>query len=130
MTHVHIVLRHLWYTDSCKHYLLTHRRTTILVLLDSLPILHTYFSKSSFPYYIPARYFSSYMYVTYLFSFPIFFLLSFFFFFFNDTAPPEIYPLSLHDALPISPSCWPIFGFRNLLGARRGLRGQFSVQSE
>src|ERR1039457_4765296 len=26
---------------------------------------------------------------------------SFFFFFFNDTAPPEIYPLSLHDALPI-----------------------------
>src|ERR1043165_8682040 len=23
-------------------------------------------------------------------------------FFFNDTAPPEIYPLSLHDALPIS----------------------------
>src|SRR5262249_61357799 len=29
--------------------------------------------------------------------------LLFFFFFFNDTAPPEIYPLSLHDALPISP---------------------------
>src|SRR5258708_30659530 len=25
-----------------------------------------------------------------------------FFFFFNDTAPPEISPLSLHDALPIS----------------------------
>src|SRR3989442_3984721 len=25
-------------------------------------------------------------------------------------------------------SCWPIFGFRNLLGARRGR--QFSVQSE
>src|ERR1022692_513252 len=24
-----------------------------------------------------------------------------FFFFFNDPAPPEIYPLSLHDALPI-----------------------------
>src|SRR3990167_121659 len=24
------------------------------------------------------------------------------FFFFNDTATPEIYPLSLHDALPIS----------------------------
>src|SRR2546430_10418657 len=24
-------------------------------------------------------------------------------FFFNDTAPTEIYPLSLHDALPISP---------------------------
>src|SRR3989442_14650579 len=27
---------------------------------------------------------------------------SHFFFFFNDTAPTEIYPLSLHDALPIS----------------------------
>src|ERR1035441_3795657 len=25
-------------------------------------------------------------------------------FFFNDTAPPEIYPLSLHDALPIYPA--------------------------
>src|SRR4030065_123197 len=25
----------------------------------------------------------------------------FFFFFFKDTAPPEIYPLPLHDALPI-----------------------------
>src|SRR3989442_14385321 len=29
------------------------------------------------------------------------FNLSFFFFFFNDTATTEIYPLSLHDALPI-----------------------------
>src|SRR2546427_1160090 len=29
--------------------------------------------------------------------------LYYFFFFFNDTAPPEIYPLSLPDALPISP---------------------------
>src|SRR5438132_14202453 len=29
-----------------------------------------------------------------------------------------------------APSCWPIFGFRNLLGARRGHRGQFSVQSD
>src|SRR5207249_9994116 len=28
---------------------------------------------------------------------------SFFFFFFNDTAPTEIYTLSLHDALPICP---------------------------
>src|SRR6266481_9926729 len=28
----------------------------------------------------------------------------FFFFFFNDTAPPDIYTLSLHDALPISGS--------------------------
>src|SRR5256884_1677249 len=29
-------------------------------------------------------------------------LHSYFFFFFNDTAPPEIYPLPLHDPLPIS----------------------------
>src|SRR5947207_11866668 len=29
-------------------------------------------------------------------------LHGFFFFFFNDTAPTEIYTLSLHDALPIS----------------------------
>src|SRR5579862_9978602 len=36
-------------------------------------------------------------------------LLSFslFFFFFNDTATTEIYTLSLHDALPISPACSP-----------------------
>src|SRR5437899_9641597 len=27
-----------------------------------------------------------------------------FFFFFNDTAPTDIYTLSLHDALPISPA--------------------------
>src|SRR6266567_8975625 len=31
------------------------------------------------------------------------YLLSFFVFFFNDTATTEIYTLSLHDALPISP---------------------------
>src|SRR6266536_4554134 len=30
-----------------------------------------------------------------------------FFFFFNDTATTEIYTLSLHDALPISPPAWP-----------------------
>src|SRR5256885_11613491 len=29
-----------------------------------------------------------------------------FFFFFNDTATTEIYTLSLHDALPISPGGW------------------------
>src|SRR2546422_8958189 len=32
---------------------------------------------------------------------------SLFFFFFNDTATTEIYTLSLHDALPISPSAGP-----------------------
>src|SRR6266498_5909508 len=45
-----------------------------------------------------------------MFSFPIssFLLLFFLFFFFNDTATTEIYTLSLHDALPISPArcCW------------------------
>src|SRR5947209_169424 len=30
----------------------------------------------------------------------------------------------------LCPSCWPIFGFRNLLGAPRGRRGQLSVQSD
>src|SRR2546425_8877564 len=30
-------------------------------------------------------------------------MCSYFFFFFNDTATTEIYTLSLHDALPISP---------------------------
>src|SRR2546421_10752607 len=30
----------------------------------------------------------------------------YFFFFFNDTATTEIYTLSLHDALPISPRRW------------------------
>src|SRR2546427_9288905 len=34
--------------------------------------------------------------------------LSFFFFFFNDPAPPEISPLSLHDALPIFPATSPL----------------------
>src|SRR6266511_11979 len=32
------------------------------------------------------------------------FIFFFFFFFFNDTAPTEIYTLSLHDALPIRAS--------------------------
>src|SRR5215510_16098860 len=32
------------------------------------------------------------------------FCCCFFFFFFNDTATTEIYTLSLHDALPISPA--------------------------
>src|SRR6478736_10430047 len=35
------------------------------------------------------------------------FFLFFFIFFFNDTATTEIYTLSLHDALPISPSWSP-----------------------
>src|SRR5256885_6160006 len=35
------------------------------------------------------------------------FTLTIFFFFFNDTATTEIYTLSLHDALPISPKRLP-----------------------
>src|SRR5260221_13308696 len=35
--------------------------------------------------------------------FIVFFFSFFFFFFFNAPAPTEIYPLPLHDALPISP---------------------------
>src|SRR5947209_6421980 len=38
--------------------------------------------------------------------------------------------ITLNLGVGCAPSCWPIFGFRNLLGARRGHRGQFSVQSE
>src|SRR5688572_33460422 len=59
-----------------------------------------------------------YCYVSFVsVAFFCFFILLFFyfFFFFNDTATTEIYTLSLHDALPISPadgpySCTP-FGF-------------------
>ncbi len=38
--------------------------------------------------------------------------------------------ITLNLGVGCAPSCWPIFGFRNLLGARRGHRGQFFVQSE
>src|SRR5438128_12403036 len=38
--------------------------------------------------------------------------------------------LLLNLGVGCAPSCWPIFGFRNLLGAPRGRRGQFSVQSD
>src|SRR5258705_5984088 len=39
-----------------------------------------------------------------------------FFFFFNDTAPTEIYTLSLHDALPIFGKDWEqLVGFVNLV---------------
>src|SRR5256886_12328526 len=41
------------------------------------------------------------------------------FFFLNDTAPPEIYPLPLHDALPICASCTsalPPFSEQNCFG--------------
>src|SRR5215203_5481116 len=52
------------------------------------------------------RYFCFFVQCIWLLSYVIFF---FCFFFFNDTATTEIYTLSLHDALPISPSgsAWP-----------------------
>src|SRR2546421_13127759 len=43
------------------------------------------------------------------------------FFFFNDTATTEIYTLSLHDALPISPPSIPLLGGQaEVFGARPG----------
>src|SRR5690348_18115957 len=46
-------------------------------------------------------------------------MLCFFFFFFNDTAPTEIYTLSLHDALPISCARDPADGRGNRPAIRR-----------
>src|SRR3712207_7047970 len=43
-------------------------------------------------------------------------------FFFNDTATTEIYTLSLHDALPISPL--PTWSPRRSTGRRRGAAGR------
>src|SRR5207245_1333240 len=47
---------------------------------------------------------------------------------FTAAVPVSIIPRNRE--LGCAPSCWPILGFRNLLGARRGHRGQFFVQSE
>src|SRR5688572_31842934 len=56
------------------------------------------------------------------------------FFFFNDTAPPEIYTLSLHDALPISPPPprWrPARRWRRSPGRLAGRsRGRLGARSE
>src|SRR5258705_6995756 len=61
-----------------------------------LPSLHCQFSLSF--------YFCSFFFYPSFLFFSLLLLFSFFFFFFfNDPAPPEIYPLSLHDALPIYP---------------------------
>src|SRR2546422_7850072 len=52
-------------------------------------------------------------------------------FFFNDTATTEIYTLSLHDALPISPDradpvhvALDVVAAEGVAGAQRGLEGQ------
>ena len=49
------------------------------------------------------------------------------FFFFNDTATTEIYTLSLHDALPISPKQRPAFAVHEV-GAAEGRRPRSSAQ--
>src|SRR2546426_6893162 len=57
----------------------------------------------------------------------------FLFFFFNDTATPEIYTLSLHDALPIlrRPAQRPVGG-RELVGKQvpAGLDEVLAIQSQ
>src|SRR2546429_8200553 len=58
----------------------------------------------------------------------------FFFFFFNDTATTEIYTLSLHDALPISPALRGRSQLHRRGGPqgarRRGTRGSGDRRSE
>src|SRR5256885_13061421 len=51
--------------------------------------------------------------------------MTFFFFFLNDPAPPEIYPLPLHDALPICPveRCPRTRAGRECAGVWSGPRG-------
>src|SRR5215813_7227021 len=48
------------------------------------------------------------------------------FFFFNDTATTEIYTLSLHDALPISPCVLPVLPVIFLSGGAQGARNAAS----
>src|SRR2546427_9520191 len=47
------------------------------------------------------------MYTSLIFLIPDIYFVIVLFFFFNDTATTEIYTLSLHDALPISPRLGP-----------------------
>src|SRR2546427_9360345 len=50
--------------------------------------------------------------------------MSFVFFFFNDTATTEIYPLSLHDALPICRGAVRAGNRRRALRGRGGARAR------
>src|SRR2546430_13640114 len=52
-----------------------------------------------------------------------------FFFFFNDTATTEIYTLSLHDALPISPRRHPAGRYRYESFPRQSSAGGFPGRS-
>src|SRR5690348_18035926 len=58
---------------------------------------------------------------------PVLFIHFFSHFFFNDTATPEIYTLSLHDALPI---CSHAFTVRGGSGRSVGAGGEQRVRSE
>src|SRR5690348_18148121 len=55
-------------------------------------------------------------------------LFSYSLFLFNDAAPPELYTLSLHDALPISSAAFPSPGRGE--GDGRGDRGEVSGRGE
>src|SRR6267143_7299784 len=65
---------------------------------------------------------------------PSYFSVLFSFFFFNDTATTEIYTLSLHDALPISPtsSTAPLAGPRSTTppGSARSEEHTSELQSQ
>src|SRR5437870_9110512 len=54
----------------------------------------------------------------------------FFFFFFNDTAPTEIYTLSLHDALPIYGTSWRVVPTATLSAPISEIRGFAPVAAE
>src|ERR1039457_1720637 len=52
---------------------------------------------------------------------PVFVCFNILFFFFNDTAPPKIYPLPLHDALPISGGVCPSSSLKRAANAERDM---------
>ena len=78
---------------SASDRALTHRPALVLVLI------------SSSPSHCVRHFYSTLVVVSHRTIYAAFLILLlsfiFFFFFFNDTATPEIYTLSLHDALPI-----------------------------
>src|SRR5437879_4290639 len=43
----------------------------------------------------------------------------------SSSASSSASSITLNLGVGCAPSCWPIFGFRNLLGARRGAEGSF-----
>src|SRR2546426_11346692 len=43
----------------------------------------------------------------------------------SNIASSSASSITLNLGVGCAPSCWPIFGFRNLLGARRGAGGSF-----